>query len=486
MLKTLLGPFVAACVSLAIALLCFFLFHSNPTIAALFLLVGVLLAGAYASRTEAITASVAATLCLDYFFIPPIWQISIGDPAGWLALGVFLGVSLFATNLSGRLRQQRDEMAERQTEAEKLHALNRAILLSDAGAQDIHRILVNKCMELFGFDEAALFESATGEIYRSNQKGAISEVELRRVANYRTIETNERLTGIPIALGNKVYGSFAFVGATLPVGLVQALGNTVALSLAQAQTHEAANRAEAVRRSEELKSIMIDALAHELKTPLTAIEAAADMLHGGRISAEQRDDLIDIVQQEAQRLRRLMGEAIHLARIEAKRFKLDRQPVPAARLIQAAIDALGPRASSHPIIVSIEGNQPSVLGDPELIAELIKQLLDNALKYSAADKPIAVTASEDNGWINIAVRDEGLGLTELEQGRIFDKFYRARRDHAGVPGTGMGLAIAREIAEAHGGAVRVESQQGHGSLFTVSLPATPIAVTSLSESAITT
>jgi two-component system sensor histidine kinase KdpD len=210
------------------------------------------------------------------------------------------------------------------------------------------------------------------------------------------------------------------------------------------------------------------------------------MLHGGRVSAEQRDDLIDIVQQEAQRLRRLMGEAIHLARIEAKRFKLDRQPVPAARLIQAAIDALGPRASSHPIIVSIEGNQPSVLGDPELIAELIKQLLDNALKYSAADKPIAVTASEDNGWIHIAVRDEGLGLTELEQGRIFDKFYRARRDHAGVPGTGMGLAIAREIAEAHGGAVRVESQQGHGSLFTVSLPATPIAVTSLSESAITT
>ena len=471
--KRVLGPVAAALGSLAIAWVCFSVLHSNAIIAALFLLLGVLLVAAYASRPSALAASLSATLCLDYFFIPPIGQINIGDPEGWLALGVFLTVSVVATDLSARLRHQRDEMAQRQTEMEKLHALNRAVLLNDSGTQEVQRILLNKCMELFGFEEAALFESASGVVHRSKQEGSISEAGLRRLAHSGAVETNGRVTTIPIALGNKIYGSFGFAGDALPAGLVQGLGNTLAVSLAQAQTQQAANRAEAVRRSEELKSVMIDALAHELKTPLTAIEAAADVLHGGRVSAEQREELIDIVQQEAQRLRRLMGEAIHLARIEAKRFKLERQATRADKLIQMALDALGQRTSTHPITVKIEddGGVPTVLGDPELIAELIKQLLDNALKYSLAGKPITVTAQEENGLVSISVRDEGQGLTELEQGHVFDKFYRTRRDHAGVQGTGMGLAIAREIAEAHGGTVRVESQIGIGSQFTVTLPA---------------
>jgi two-component system sensor histidine kinase KdpD len=479
MRKALLGPLAAAAGSLAISVLCFSVLHSNATIAALFLLLGVMLAGTYASRLEAITAAVTATLCLDFYFIPPIFKISIGDPQGWIALGVFLAVSLIATNLAARLRRQRDEMAARQSDSEKLHALNRAILLSDGGAHELQRVLVNKCIELFNLDEAALFESATGEIYRSSPNGAIAETDLRKAMHYGSLETTGRLTAIPITLGNKIYGSFAFVGEPLSLGLVQGLGNTIAVGLAQAQTQHAANRAEAVRRSEELKSVMIDALAHELKTPLTAIEAAADMLHSGRVSPEQRDDLIDVVQQEAQRLRRLMGEAIHLARIEAKRFKLEREAAPVDGLIRAAIEALGQRAQSHPIRVEIAGNAPLVFADPELIAELIKQLLDNALKYSPAGKPITVSAEEESGLVRIAVRDEGQGLTELEQRRVFDKFYRARRDHAGVQGTGMGLAIAREIAEAHGGTVLVESQLGHGSRFTVTLPAAAMAESTL-------
>ena len=478
MRKALFGPFVAAASSVVISLLCFYLLHSNATIAALFLLLGVLVAGTYATRAEAIVASIASTLCLDYLFIPPIWRISISDPQGWLVLAIFLTVSLIATNLSARLRRQRDQLAVRQSESEKLHALNRAILLSDGGAQDVQRILVNKCIELFSLEEAALFEHASGEVYRSNPNGAINETDLRKAATYGSIETAGRMTSIPITLGNKIYGGFAFVGEPLSMGLVQGLGNTIALGLAQAQTQHAANRAEAVRRSEELKSVMIDALAHELKTPLTAIEAAADMLHSGRVSAEQRADLIDIVQQETERLRRLMGEAIHLARIEAKRFKLELQPAAADTLISRAIASLGQRTASHPIRVEIEGNMPTALADPELIAELIKQLLDNALKYSPAGKPIVISAEEDNGLVTIAVRDEGQGLTELEQSRIFDKFYRGRRDHAGVQGTGMGLSIAREIAEAHGGTVLVESQLGHGSRFTVTLPAAPALVES--------
>jgi two-component system sensor histidine kinase KdpD len=476
MRKALLGSAASVGGSVGIAFLCFYLFHSNATIAAIFLLLGVLLAGAYATRGAAIAASISATLCLDYFFIPPIGKITIADIQGWIVLAVFLTVSMIATDLSARLRSQRDELALRQSETEKIHALNRAILLSDGG-RELKRLLVNKCIELFGFEEGALFEAVSSEVYRSNPRGSISEEDLRKAARYGSIETNGRITTMPVTLGNKIYGSFAFVGPILSVGLLQSLGNTIAVGLAQAQTQEAGHKAEAIRRSEELKSIMIDALAHDLKTPLTAIEAAADLLHTGRVSEAQRDDLINVVRQEAQRLRRLMGEAIHLARIEAKRLKLERRVLPASAMIQAAIDSLGLAGNSHPIRVEISGSPPLTLyADPELFAQLLKQLLDNAIKYSPGGKPITVTVSEENGLVSIAVRDEGQGLTELEQGRVFDKFYRARRDPAAVQGTGMGLAIAREIAEAHGGRIRVESQLGKGSLFTVALPSAPITL----------
>jgi len=475
--KVVFGSLAAVGGSVAIAMVCFYLFHSNATIAAMFLLLGVLLAGTYGSRTAAIAASISATLCLDYYFVPPIKEITIGDPQGWIVLSVFLAVSIIATRLSGRLRLQRDEMEVRQAETEKLHALNRAILLSDGNPHEVNRILVNKCMELFGFDEAALFESRSGEVYRSKQPGAIKEDELRKAARTGAFATIERTTNMPVALGNKIYGGFAYVGEPLAVGLMQSLGNTIAVGLAQLQTQEAANRAEAVRKSEELKSLMIDALAHELKTPLTAIEAAADVLHAGRISDEQRRDLVNVVQQEAKRLRRLMGEAIHLARIEAKRLKLERQAVPAETVIHTAIHSLEGHVQSHQIRVEVAGGSPTLLADPELISQLIKQLLDNAIKYSPAGKPITVAATEESGLVTIMVRDEGPGLTELEQGRVFEKFYRTRRDNASVQGTGMGLAIAREIAEAHGGAIRVESQLGQGCRFTVTLPAAPALVT---------
>jgi two-component system sensor histidine kinase KdpD len=431
------------------------------------------MAGAYGTRAEAVSSSISATLCLDYYFVPPIGSVTIADPQGWIVLSVFLAVSLIATNLSSRLRNQRDELAARQSDSEKLHALNRAILLSDRGPHELHRLLVNKCMELFAFDEAALFENGSGEIQRSNQSGAILESDLRKVARYGSIDQNGPVTTLPATLGNKIYGSFAFVGAPLSVPLVQSLGNTIAVGLAQARTQEAANQAEAVRKSEELKSVMIDALAHELKTPLTAIEAAADILHTGRISPAQRDDLIDVVQQEAQRLRRLMGEAIHLARIEAKRLMLERQPERVSAVVHAAIESLGQLAASHPIRLEIAEEEPCIMADSELVVQMIKQLLDNALKYSPAGKPITVSVSEENALVNIAVRDEGQGLTDLEQSRVFEKFYRGRADHQGIQGTGMGLAIAREIAEAHGGAIRVECQLGHGCRFTVTLPAAP-------------
>ncbi len=474
LLTRVLSTLVAVLGIVTVSLLCFYVIHVNATVAATVLLLGVLVSGAYQELLEAVIASVTATLCLDYFFVPPIGSVSIGDPQGWIVLLVFLAVSLLATRLSTRLREQRDELILRQTEAEKLHALSRSMLLSSSG-QDVRRLIINKCIELFGFAEVVLFETATGQFYRSQAESSIPDEKLRRAALHGTVDQPEpgQLTA-PITLGNKNIGSFAFRGASLPEATLQAIGNTVAVGLAQAQAQEAGSRAEAVRKSEELKSVMIDAMAHDLKTPLTAIEAAADMLlQPAEVPVEQRDDLLHVIQEESRRLRRIVDEAIHLARIDAKKLKLECQSVTASEVISAALHSIGDRVTSHQVHIDVPENLPPVFADRELLIQALKQLLDNALKYSPSRSVITISAKETDGLVSISVRDEGPGLTELEQGRVFDKFYRGRYDRSAVQGTGMGLAIAREIVEAHGGHIGVESQVGQGSRFSLSLHSAP-------------
>ncbi|MGA8025990.1 MAG: ATP-binding protein [Bryobacteraceae bacterium] len=457
----------------AIALACNYVIHASATVAAIALLLGVLLAGAYRKLPEAVIASIAATLCLDYLFVPPIGSITIGDPQGWIVLIVFLAVSLVASNLSSRLRQQRDEMASREGEAEKLHALSRSMLLS-SGAPDVRRLIVNKCIELFGFGEVVLFESANGQFHRSQAESSIPAEKLRRVAVYGTVDHDGegRMTVWPVTLGNKNLGSLGFLGDALPEPTLQSIGNTVAVALAQAQAQDAGSRAEAVRKSEELKSMMIDALAHDLKTPLTSIEASVDLLlQPAGVPEEQRQDLLHVIQEEAGGLRRMVDEAIHLARIDAKRLKLECRPAKVDDLVEVTIRSLGERARSHRIECEIPGDLPHVFADRELVMQALKQLLDNALKYTPAGSIVTVSAREANGLVSISVRDRGKGLTELEQGRVFNKFYRGRYDRSAVQGTGMGLAIAKEILEAHGGFIAVDSQVGQGSRFTIGLPA---------------
>ncbi len=453
----------------ALALVCAYILHTGATVAAILLLLVVLLAGVYSRRTEAVVVSIGATLCLDYFFVPPAGRITIDDPQGWLILAVFLAVSLVATDLSSRLRRQRDALVAQQFETEKLHALSRAILMSSTG-EPLRRLLVNKCLELFGFSESVLFETASGEFYRSHMDGSISMEEVRKAAVRGAMERGNGVTIMPVVLGNKIFGAFASRGVAMEDGVLQSLGNTIAMGLAQAQAQETASRAEAIRKGEELKSVMIDALAHELKTPLTAIEASADMLlHPAVVSKEQHDDLLDVIQQESRGLRRLLGEAIHLARIDAKRMKLECEALPVKEVFSEAMHSLGERLSTHTVRVQ-SGDSLSIFADRELIVQALKQLLDNAGKYSPPGSVIQIEVRETDGFVSISVRDQGRGLTELEQRRVFDKFYRVRGDRSAVQGTGMGLAIAKEIAEAHGGSVTVESRFGEGSEFTMTVP----------------
>jgi signal transduction histidine kinase len=177
--------------------------------------------------------------------------------------------------------------------------------------------------------------------------------------------------------------------------------------------------------------------------------------------------------QEVQGLKQMVAQAIHLARIDAGRLRLDLQPRQPLDLVEAALRSVGEELTSPLFEIEVPANLPPVNVDPELLTQALKQIIDNALKYGAQRSPIVVSAEETDGILSISVRDHGRGITELEQRHVFDKFYRGSFSESGIQGTGMGLSIAREIVEAHNGTLRVESEMGKGSRFTIALHAAP-------------
>jgi two-component system, OmpR family, sensor histidine kinase KdpD len=443
----------------------------NATTAAMAYLLVILFVGTVATLSEGIIASFVAMLAFNYYFLPPVGKFTISDPQNWIALFAFLTVALVSGKLSTNFRRQQEKLINSQREIERLYALSRSMLLGDSGGE-VRRLIVNKVIELFEFSEAALFEASSGVIQRSTANSAIPEERLRQASVRGAVEYDEarRMTLVPVTLGGVHLGTLGFCGPRLGEGNLQALANTIAIGLAQSEAREAHSKAEAVRKSEELKSILIDALAHDLKTPLTAIDAAADLLlRPELVSLEQRRDMLAVIREEVAGLKRIMEEAIHLARLDANRIRLHHEQIEIQDLVSSTLAALGHQAAGHSIEIQIPPHLSPVNADRELITQALKQLVDNALKYSPAHATITISASQVDGVVSITVHDRGEGLTTLEQGQVFEKFYRARNDGLGVQGSGMGLAIAKEIVEAHGGSISVESKLGAGSRFTMSL-----------------
>ena len=255
---------------------------------------------------------------------------------------------------------------------------------------------------------------------------------------------------------------------------LQSLLNLVAIGLERALAQEAVNRAKVARQSEELKSTLLDAIAHEFKTPLTSIKAVTtDLLSepANELKQHQRE-LISIADEGTDRLSRLVTDAIQLARIEGGTFRLNRGIYFPSSLVSAALRQMKSLMDGREIKVSAPDDLPPVRVDAELIQMVIAHLLDNALKYSPPGSAISVGACTRENKVTIYVNDRGPGIKEDEQPRIFEKFYRGKNDR-NLKGTGMGLAIAREIIRAHGEEIWVTSKPGQGSEFSFSLPVAP-------------
>jgi two-component system sensor histidine kinase KdpD len=218
--------------------------------------------------------------------------------------------------------------------------------------------------------------------------------------------------------------------------------------------------------------VLLDSVTHEFRTPLTSIKAAAEtLLSEIELEKAQRKDLLAVINEESDRLNRLVGEAGEVAQLDSHQLQFRFETHQIKEAIDDAIKGSQQALRRHPLEVTIPQNLPPVRMDLERITEVIIHLLDNAGKYSPPDTPICITAELRDSNVVISVADHGPGIDEMEQEMIFEKFYRGRNQRMIIQGTGMGLPIVKAIVELHGGKTGVTSQLGRGSLFYFSLPA---------------
>jgi signal transduction histidine kinase len=223
-----------------------------------------------------------------------------------------------------------------------------------------------------------------------------------------------------------------------------------------------------------LKADFVANVSHDLKTPLSLIRMFAETLEMGRLADEPtRQEYYRVITRESERLSRLIENVLDFSRIERGRRKYEIAPAAVEPLIRETLEAFGYVLSRQgfKVEVAIAPDLPEVPMDADAVGQALANLVDNAIKYSGERKSLKVEATVEAGHLALTVADEGIGIPREEQGRIFEKFYRVGRSETqGRRGSGVGLALVRHIAEAHGGRVTVESRPGAGSRFTLRFP----------------
>jgi two-component system sensor histidine kinase KdpD len=455
---------------------CYRIVPANATTVSLLMLLLVLAVATSWGLAEAIFTSIVAVLGLNYFFLPPIGTFTVADPENWIALFVFFATAFTVSQLSSQARKRTQEALSGRAEVTRLYELSRAMLMDET--RDAIRLSITRTGQLLELSHIAFFDLANGQIYGSLDGSAIAPPELGHVARgeepvIATVGEGEETAVIPVRLGTRIIGSLAMRGAPLSPAVRDSVASLLAINYERIRALESTAAAEVARRNEEFKSSLLDGLAHDLKTPLTAIRSCVTRLIEIPPSTEAvRQELLSIIDQESVRLQQTITEAIQLARIESRELRVNRELTNALELVHSAIAELRDEDQQH---YSLHIPPDLVLGvDPYLIRRAIIQILENARKYSPPNSPVEIEAFHEDGKTVISVSDRGPGFRPDELEKVFRKYYRGRAGTAAVEGTGMGLAIARGIVEAHGGSIRAANREGGGATILLMLPSTAL------------
>jgi two-component system sensor histidine kinase KdpD len=451
--------------------------HVNQTTVALSFLLAILAVSAVWGMAVSVAMSLVAVVAFNYFFLPPIGTLTIADPQNWVALFAFLVSSIMGSQLSSRIRTEADEAHQRRREVERLYQFSRK-LLGEGNVIQLMNAIPDYIVESFEAGAAALFLPQKEKFYRSGFGAAHLDEEKMKQAfllDEISAEAQQGQYFIPIRLGVRPIGSLGISGSQLSRQSLDAISTLVAIAIERARAVEQLGQTEAERQGERLKSALLDSITHDFRTPLTSMKAAVSSLlssfpSDGSSDGTHTRELLTIINEECDRLNRLVEEAGEMAKLEAGEISLDLEAVPVEEIIDAALAHCSSSLAGRAVDVRVATDLPAVYADRERAKEALVQLINNANLYSPKDQPITIAAELMGDIISISVADRGPGIDDFEQTMIFDKFYRGKDQRYLVRGTGMGLPIAKALIAAQHGTISVTSQLGHGSVFAFTLP----------------
>lgn len=452
---------------------------SNPTIVALSFLLVVLIVAAVSTWRVAVSTSLLAFVCFNFFFLPPVRTFTIADPQNWVALFTLLAVSVVASHLSSQARRRAQEAMARRDELARLFDLTRDILLTTGGADAMAQV-ARSIADRFRLRGATIcLPGESGwqthgwgerpvEVGAADLDGALRAAG----AGHRRIEGAEGVGAwlVPLRHGTRLLGLLALHDEVEP-GTRDAIAGVTAIAIERTHLLDERKEAEVARRGAELKSALLASLSHDLKTPLTAVTVAANNLNASGLTEEERREQADIVRAELERLNRLFEHVVDLARIEANAVSADPEWVQAAEIADAAAQQVEHALARHTLEIDPGTEKMLVRIDPRLTSAALAHLLENAGQYSPPGSTITVKVSVLPHELQVAVRDRGPGVTREDLGHLFERFYRGADARQQRFGTGMGLAITRGLLAAEGGRVWAENHLQGGAVFTLAVPA---------------
>jgi two-component system, OmpR family, sensor histidine kinase KdpD len=486
------------CGTVAVGLITFaaFKLHLNLTTAALLHLIVVVLIARYSGFWAASIISAVAVVCQLYFLVPPVLTFVVSDPQNWIALAAFEYCALIVSSLSGHATRQTLDATERRKETEGLYEISRRVLIMDRG-QEPGLQLAALIQQVFHCESVGIFDAESNRFAAAgdaefNRFAAAGDAEFNRFAAARTAEpdlqnrTKDTYIGARdrfeasdntwfcvLRMGVRPVGALALRGGGIGEPVARALASLAAVAMERSRSLEKQSRAEAARQSEQLRTAVLDALAHDVKTPLTAIRAASSgLLEVGGLAPRQAG-LVTLIDNEAGRLDEMTNRLLGMARLDEKEVRLKPRSLRLDMLVRDAVVAFERRTPDRAIQTSGLTAGMIVAGDDRLLGVGLVQLIDNAIKYSAPDSAISISAEACGEEVVLSVHNRGTVIPPADLERIFERFYRAAGTSHQVAGTGLGLSITRKIAAAHAGRVWATSDADKGTIFFLALPASP-------------
>lgn len=431
----------------------------------------------WSGRGPAVVTALLGSLAFAYVFVPPYFSLAITEGQHLITALIMLGVALLVGHLTSTLKNHVEAAKVREQHSRALYVLASQLTAAQTPA-DVLKISNHFLTTSFSVNDVRIFSPDAFD----NLPAPLSPADLadiiasRNLATVPVPGTTRALTVVPLRVARGLQGVLGFVLDDVDTltgyarELLEIMASVVAVALERIHCAELAKTTEVKMASETLRSTILSALSHDLRTPLTALVGMADTLAEGRAAEpEKQRAMIVAIRDQGLTINRLVSNLLEMARLQSGAVTLNKAWQPVEEVIGASLQQMRMQLDGHPVKVEIMSMLPPVEIDSVLMERALCNLLENATKYSPPGTGIDLSAGQVNNWLEIEICDRGPGLPDGCEAEIFGLFRRGQCE-SNIPGVGLGLAIVRTIVEAHGGRVDAENRSDGGACFKVRLP----------------